>query len=69
VASRAVSVRFCSGIVRSFRATFLASVTMRAEASKQVRRGDLQGLIVTLERDDQVAVYGEHSTGSQHLQH
>jgi hypothetical protein len=35
VASRAVLVDFCSGMVRTVGATFLASATMIAEASKQ----------------------------------
>jgi hypothetical protein len=34
VASKAVSVRFCFGVVRSVGATFLASATMTAETSK-----------------------------------
>jgi hypothetical protein len=35
VASKAVSVCFCSLMVRSARATFLASATMTAEEPKQ----------------------------------
>jgi hypothetical protein len=35
MASRAVSVRFCSETVRSDGSTFLASATMTAEAPKQ----------------------------------
>jgi hypothetical protein len=35
VASRAVSVRFCSGMVRSVGATFLAFATMTAETPNQ----------------------------------
>jgi hypothetical protein len=31
--------------------------------------GDLEGLIVALERDEQVTVDCEDSTGSRHLQH
>jgi hypothetical protein len=69
VASRAVSVRFCSGTVRSDWSTFLALATMTAEAPKQLCVVAISKGGVALERDQQVVVDCEDSLGSRHLQH